>query len=128
MNSQNIQNIDQYIAMNTPQVQELLEQIRTAISQVAPTAIESIKYAMPTFEYYGNLVHFSACKSHIGFYPAPSGIVAFSNQLSQYKCTKGAIQFPFTLPLPINLIKEIVIFRMNENHEKSLKMVRKKTK
>ncbi len=126
MNSQNIQNIDQYIAMNTPEVQELLKQIRTAISQVAPMATESIKYAMPTFVYLGNLVHFSACKSHIGFYPAPSGIIAFSNQLSEYKCSKGAIQFPYSKPLPLDLIKEIVKFRLQENEEKAHSKSKKK--
>lgn len=117
MVNQDIQNIDQYIDMFNAEIREFLHQVRTAIQEVAPLATECIKYAMPTYVYFGNLVHFSACKSHLGFYPAPSGIIAFNNQLTQYKCSKGAIQFPYNAPLPIGLIQEIVKFRLKENED-----------
>jgi uncharacterized protein YdhG (YjbR/CyaY superfamily) len=70
---------------------------------------------MPTFKLNGNLVHFAAYKNHIGFYPAPSGIEAFKRELSPYKWSKGAVQFPLDRPIPLDLVKKIVVFRVKEN-------------
>ena len=70
---------------------------------------------MPTFTLYGNLVHFAAHKKHIGFYPAPSGIEAFKDELSGYKGAKGSVQFPVDRPMPFDLIGRIVKFRAAEN-------------
>jgi uncharacterized protein YdhG (YjbR/CyaY superfamily) len=74
---------------------------------------------MPTFKLKGNLVHFAAYKNHIGFYPAPSGIEAFKKEIALYKWAKGSVQFPIEKPIPLNLIAEIVRFRVVENMEKS---------
>jgi uncharacterized protein YdhG (YjbR/CyaY superfamily) len=74
---------------------------------------------MPTFDLYGNLVHFAAHKNHIGFYPTPSGIDAFKNELSVYEGAKGSVQFPLNKPLPLKLIRKIVKFRVSENVEKA---------
>lgn len=112
-------NIAEYIGAFAPDIQERLEQLRTTIHAAAPDAQEAIKYAMPTFTLHGNLVHFAAFKNHIGFYPAPSGIEAFKKELSIYKTSKGAIQFPLDQPLPLNLISEIVQFRVAMNVEKA---------
>jgi uncharacterized protein YdhG (YjbR/CyaY superfamily) len=70
---------------------------------------------MPTFKLNGNLVHFAAYKNHIGFYSAPSGIEAFKRELSPYKWSKGAVQFPLDRPIPLDLVKKIVVFRVKEN-------------
>jgi uncharacterized protein YdhG (YjbR/CyaY superfamily) len=70
---------------------------------------------MPTFKLNGNLVHFAAYKNHIGFYPAPSGIEAFKRELSPYKWSKGAVQSPLDKPIPLDLVKKIVVFRVKEN-------------
>jgi uncharacterized protein YdhG (YjbR/CyaY superfamily) len=111
--------INEYIATFSPEVQHLLEQVRTTIQKAAPEAQEAISYAMPTFKLNGNLVHFAAFTNHIGFYALPSGNVAFQKELAQYKTGKGSIQFPFDKPLPLNLITEIVKFRIVENAEKA---------
>jgi uncharacterized protein YdhG (YjbR/CyaY superfamily) len=74
---------------------------------------------MPTFYLHGNLVHFAAYKSHIGFYPTPSAIEAFTAELSPYETSKGAIKFPIDQPLPWALIEQIVKFRINENQKKA---------
>ena len=95
--------------------------MRETIKKAAPDAEETIKYAMPTFTFHGNLVHFAAYKNHIGFYPAPSGIVAFENEMSAFKKSKGAIQFPLDQPLPLDLIVKIVTFRTNEQLQNKLK-------
>ena len=107
--------IDEYIMQFSPEVQKILEQLRQTIKDAAPEAEEKISYQMPTFYLFGNLVHFAAYKNHIGFYPSPTGIDAFKNELSQYKSSKGAVQFPIQEPLPLELIKKIVAFRVVEN-------------
>ncbi len=108
-------NIDDYIASFPQEVQVILEKLRQTIRQAASDATEKISYQMPTFYLNGNLVHFAAYKNHIGFYPAPSGIVAFQDELKKYKTSKGAIQFPIDEALPLALVKKIVAFRVQEN-------------
>ena len=113
--------IDTYISDFPEEVQMLLEQIRAAIRQAAPEAKETINYAIPTYTLNGNLVHFAAFKKHIGFYPGPTGIETFKNELSAYKGAKGSVQFPLDKPLPLDLITSIVKFRVKENMEKPSK-------
>ena len=107
--------IDEYIAQFTEDIQEILQQIRSVIKEAAPDATEKISYQMPTFFLKGNLVHFAAFKTHIGFYPVPSGIEKFKEELSQYKGGKGSVQFPLDKPMPLDLIRRIVLFRVEEN-------------
>jgi uncharacterized protein YdhG (YjbR/CyaY superfamily) len=111
----NFTTIDAYINSFPPDVQEILRSIRKTIQEAAPNAEEAISYQMPTFKLNGNLVHFAAYKNHIGFYPAPSGIEAFKDDLSQFKISKGAVQFPINDPVPLDLIGRIVKFRVKEN-------------
>jgi cellulose biosynthesis protein BcsQ len=102
-----------------PRDQEILEKIRKVIKEAAPEAEEKISYQMPAFVLRGNLVYFAACKNHIGFYPTPSGINAFKNELSEYKGAKGSVQFPLNKPIPYELIRKIVKFRVVENIKKA---------
>ena len=117
--------IDTYIAEFPANIQETLQKIRQVIHEAAPDAVEAIKYGMPTFVLHGNLVHFAAQKKHYGFYPSPSGIENFQNELAAYQCSKGAIQFPMDQPVPYETIRKITLFRVHENTEKALA---KKTK
>ena len=110
--------IDLYISTFPESTQLLLQQVREAIESVAKNAEQTIKYAMPTYVYYGNLVHFAGYKNHIGFYPTPSGLKAFQEEISRYKNSKGAVQFTLDQPLPLELIKKITLYRMQENEEK----------
>lgn len=114
--------IDAYIADFTENTQQALAQLRATIRQAAPHATETIKYAMPTFvQDGGNLIHFAAFKRHIGLYPAPVALEAFAAELSAYKTSKGAVQFPLGQPLPLGLITRIVQFRMAQVLGKKLK-------
>lgn len=108
-------NIDAYIARFDGVIQEKLQKLRLVIQENAPEATEKMSYQMPTFYLNGNLVHFAVMKNHIGFYPTPSGITAFEDQLGDYKHSKGAIQFPLDQPIPYALVAEIVKFRVREN-------------
>lgn len=112
------QNIDAYIAGFPPEVQERLAAIRAVVRDVAPEAREAIKYGLPTFILQGNLVHFGAFKHHIGFYPTPSGLEQFKDELTQFKSSTGAVQFPLDQPLPLDLIRQITAFRVQENTSK----------
>jgi uncharacterized protein YdhG (YjbR/CyaY superfamily) len=112
--------IDDYIALFPPDVQDLLERMRKTIKKAAPTAVETIRYQMPTFQLNGkNLVFFAAFKNHIGFYPIPSGITAFKKELSPYKQGKGSIQFLLDSPIPYDLVQKIAAYRVKEIMEKT---------
>jgi uncharacterized protein YdhG (YjbR/CyaY superfamily) len=118
--------IDEYIATFPEDVQKKLEELRATIKACAPDAEEKISYQMPTFALKGNLVHFAAYKNHIGFYPTPSGIQAFKQELSIYEGAKGTVRFPIEAPLPLELIGKIVKFRVAENLEKAEKKASKR--
>jgi uncharacterized protein YdhG (YjbR/CyaY superfamily) len=118
--------IDDYIRQFQPSVQEKLEKLRRVIKDAAPDSTERISYQMPTFYLHGNLVHFAAFKQHIGFYPAPSGIERFKEELAGYKSSKGAVQFPIDEPLPYELISRIVTFRVGENEKIKIRRETKK--
>lgn len=110
-----LKTMDQYIAGFPENIQTILQKLRTTIRLAAPEAKETISYQIPTFVLHGNLVHFAAYKKHIGFYPTPSGIEQFKNELSIYKNAKGSVQFPLDKPIPYRLISRMVKFRVKEN-------------
>ena len=109
--------VDEYIFGFPPDIRQYLEEIRHTIKIAAPVAEETISYAMPCYKLNGNLVYFAAFKNHIGFYPMPSAIREFREELSGYKSAKGSVQFPVGQPLPKDLITRIVKFRVVENME-----------
>jgi len=111
--------IDEYIAQFPEDVQRILAKVREVIRGSAPQAIEKISYQMPAFYLSGMLVWFAGYKHHIGFYPKGSGIEAFKEELSGYKWAKGSVQFPLDEPIPYELIRKIVKFRVAENLKNS---------
>jgi uncharacterized protein YdhG (YjbR/CyaY superfamily) len=109
----------EYFESFPPSTQKLLAQMRSIVLKAAPGAVETMKYGMPTLQLYGkNVVHYAAYAHHIGFYPAPSGLEAFKADISKYKHSKGAVQFPLDKPLPTALITRITKFRVAETHAK----------
>ena len=112
-----IKTIDAYMAQFPADIQDKLSAVRQTIKQAVPDATEKISYGMPTFYLKKNIVHFAAFKNHIGFYPAPQGIEAFADDLSSYKSSKGAVQFPLNKPLPLELISRIAAYRAEENRK-----------
>jgi uncharacterized protein YdhG (YjbR/CyaY superfamily) len=111
--------IDEYIATFPEEIQTILQEIRETIKAAAPDAEEKISYQTPTFALQGNLVHFAAFKNHIGFYPTPSGVEAFKEEIARYQSAKGSIQFPLDEPMPLDLITRIVKLRVAENLKKA---------
>ena len=110
--------VDEYIAQFPEDVQQILSKVRTVIKASAPAAKEKISYQMPCFYLKGSLVWFGGHTHHIGFYPTSSGIEAFKDELSGYKWSKGAVQFPLDQPMPYELIRRIVKFRVAEDQKK----------
>jgi uncharacterized protein YdhG (YjbR/CyaY superfamily) len=111
--------IDEYISTFPPDVQQIVEKLRKAIQDSAPNAKEAISYGIPAFKLNGDLVYFAAFKKHIGFYPrGPSAIEAFKEELSGYELSKGTIQFPLDQPIPVDLVKRIVKFRIQQNESR----------
>jgi uncharacterized protein YdhG (YjbR/CyaY superfamily) len=113
--------IDEFIAAFPTSTQEKLRKLRDTIRKAAPAATETIKYGIPTFVLNGNLVHFAGYERHIGFYPAPSGIVEFKKELAPYESAKGSVRFPLDKPIPFSLVTQIVKFRVAENMAKKSK-------
>lgn len=111
--------IDEYIKQYPNDVQEKLYEIRAIIKGVIPESVETISYKMPTFKINNQaVVYFAGFKSHIGFYPFPSGVEYFRKESKDYKTAKGSIQFPLDKPLPVDLIKKVVQFRVDELRNK----------
>lgn len=117
--------MDAYIAQYPPEIQEKLNELRKVIQESAPEATEKISWQMPTFYLHGNLIHFAVQKAHIGIYPGASGIERFAEELSAYKTSKGAAQFPFNKPIPFDLVRQIVAFRVAENKQWADEKVKK---
>jgi len=112
-------NIDAYLAEYPNDISERLNKIRMIIHSTIPEAVEKISWGMPTFTFKGKLlIQFAAHKAHIGFYPMPETIEAFKDKLTEYKTSKGGIQFPYKKNVPEELIAEIVLFRVKEVSEK----------
>ncbi|MFZ1730863.1 MAG: DUF1801 domain-containing protein [Bacteroidota bacterium] len=111
----NINSIDEYIDGFPEDIRNKLSEMRAAIGETAPDAVEVISYRMPAFHHNGVLVYFAAYKNHIGFYPTASGIAHFVDEFQGYTFSKGAVQFPLDKPLPLALIRKIVRFRLEEN-------------
>ncbi|GHT72872.1 hypothetical protein FACS189456_2520 [Bacteroidia bacterium] len=112
MATQTPKNIDEYIAVFPVEVQEIMSRIRATINGAAPEAQEKISWRMPTFTMKKILVQFGGFKNHIGFFPGPAAIEAFAEELTEYKTSKGTIQFPYKNPVPLELITKIVKYKM----------------
>ena len=119
------QNIDEYIAGFPPDIQEILEKVRTTIREAAPNAEETISYQMPAFKQHGNLVYFAAFKKHIGLFPPVTGDEALREEVAVYAGPKGNLQFPLSEPIPYALIGKIVKVRVREDLENAAAKAKK---
>ena len=114
MKSNQYKTIDEYIESFPIHIQSILSKLRQTIKESAPEVKETMSYGIPTFKLNVNLVHFAAYKNHIGFYPTPSAIDKFKEELSSYKQAKGSVQFPLNKSIPFDIVKKIVKFRVKQ--------------
>ncbi len=115
------QTITEYINAAPKEARKKLREMRACIRAAAPGATESLKWGMPAFSYRRILVTFAAFKNHIGFYPTPSAVKAFADELAKFTTASASIQFPLEKPLPLSLIRKITAFRVRESIEEDKK-------
>lgn len=111
--------LDAYLQRQPEGVRAILTKLRDTIQAAAPKAEATIRYQIPTFQHHGNLVHFAVWKTHVGFYPASSGIGQFAEELASYETSRGTVKFPLDRPLPLRLITRMVKFRVKENEARA---------
>jgi len=112
--------VEEYFSTLSPDVRDILEDLRKTIKQAAPKAEEVISYNMPAIKQGKVIVYYAAHKEHIGFYPTSSPMMVFKDQLAAFKTSKGAIQFPIDKPIPKKLVKDIVRYRLTQVQEKEI--------
>jgi uncharacterized protein YdhG (YjbR/CyaY superfamily) len=111
-------NVDAYIATFPENVQKILVRIRMTVIRAAPHAEETISYGMPAYRHKGRvIIYFAGYKNHIGVYATPLAHAAFQKELSGYKQGRGSVQFPLDKPMPLDLIKKMVQFRVKQQNE-----------
>jgi uncharacterized protein YdhG (YjbR/CyaY superfamily) len=113
--------IDEYIETFEPKIQKTLNEIRNFIKNEVPQASEKISYGMPTFFLDGNLIHFAAFKNHYSFFPSPSGINEFEKEIAPYRSGKGTLRFSMEQPIPYEIIRKVIQYRVAENLNKGKK-------
>ncbi|GEM54913.1 hypothetical protein B0A58_02905 [Flavobacterium branchiophilum NBRC 15030 = ATCC 35035] len=110
----NMLEVQDYLSNLPVEKQNVLQNFRIFLQDLLPMASETMAYGIPTFKYEKNIVHYAAFKNHLGFYPSPAVILHFQEELTAFKTSKGAIQFPFSEEIPLELVKKMVLFRLNQ--------------
>lgn len=112
-------NIDDYVALFSPEVRAILQKIRSTVKQAAPEAEETISYRIPAFKFHGILVYFAAFKNHIGLYPPVRGDAKLEKSVAIYAGEKGNLKLPLDRAIPYSLIEKIVKLRVKQNLSKT---------
>jgi len=112
-----VKDVDEYIASAPKDLQSKLKQLRKAIKDSAPKALEKISYGMPYYGYKGRLVYFAYFKNHIGLYIPTPVIEEHKKELKDYETAEATVRFPHKERLPIMLIKKLVKARIKKNEE-----------
>lgn len=99
--------IDEYISAQGDVARPVLAKVRTAIKEAIPDAEERIAWNMPTFWKKKNIIHFAAHKNHLGLYPGAEAIEHFKERLASYQTSKGAVQFQYAEPVPLDVVREM---------------------
>ncbi len=104
--------VEKYIANFSPKIQDNLNQLRSVFHEIIPNPVESIRYGIPAYQIGKHYLYFAAYKNHIGFYPV-YGLEEIENELISFrgKGTKDALHFPHKNPLPLDLIKKIILLK-----------------
>jgi uncharacterized protein YdhG (YjbR/CyaY superfamily) len=108
--------IDQYLATLSGGKRAALERLRKIIRAAAPKAEKCMSYQLPAFRQNGMLVAFGATTSHCAFYLMSSTTVeAHKEMIKGYDTSTGTIRFQANKPLPVALVRRLVIARIAEN-------------
>jgi len=107
--------VDEYIANESQGTQSILNKLRAIAKRLAPIAVESISFGMPTYKIGKKIIiQFYAAKNHIGVYPQAETVEAFASRLTEYKTIKHGISFPHNKPIPYDSIEEMIVSRVED--------------
>jgi uncharacterized protein YdhG (YjbR/CyaY superfamily) len=119
-NKTRFHSVEEYIAAQSPLTQQRLQELSDAVANAAPLAVPVISYNMPAYKYHGIVVYFAAHARHIGFYPGANAVTQmFADELAAYETAKGTVRFPMVEPVPVDLVRQIVEFRVAENEARA---------
>ena len=108
--------VDRYIDAAPEPARAMLIKMQAAIRSTLPKdAVEVISYRMPAFRLKKVLVWYAAFQDHCSLFPTAAVMDQFRDQLAAYKTSKGTVQFPLNKPLPVALIKKLVMARLEKS-------------
>lgn len=119
------QTVDDYIGAFPPQTQAILQAVRATVRQAVPGGTERISYRMPAVFLHGVVVYYAAFKHHLGVFP-PVDDAGLKTRLAPYAGPKGNLQFPYSSPIPYDLIAEVAMARLQANLSKVAEPGRRK--
>ena len=106
--------VEEYFEQVKEEKLEKLNELRFILKNVAPNAIEILKWGKPVFKSETILFAYSAHKSHLSFIPTGPALKPFQKELEPYKVNKDSVQFLYSKPLPVELIQKIAKYRKND--------------
>ena len=98
---------EDYVAKCSPEVRDLLEQVQSVVESEVPGAIRCIGYNMPAFKQQRIFFYFAAFKKHIGVYPPVTEDETVISATAQFRGPKGNLSFPYSQPIPLELIARV---------------------
>lgn len=108
--------VARYFESQPEKTREALTILRQCILAAAPAAEELLNYDIPAYALVPNgkrdqQVMIAGYRNHVGFYPHPTTIEHFAEELSGFKFGKGSVQFSLAEPIPRELVKRMVAYR-----------------
>jgi uncharacterized protein YdhG (YjbR/CyaY superfamily) len=94
-----------------------MEELRGLIRAVLPDGTtEQISYQIPSFRLDGKaVVWYAAFRRHLSLFPASDAMrAAVGEELEPYRTGKGTLRFPLGQPLPADIIRRAVAFRLGQ--------------
>jgi uncharacterized protein YdhG (YjbR/CyaY superfamily) len=112
--------IDTYLADVPADKRAVLEALRVRIRAIVPDAEEVISYGLPAFRVEDKVVvGFRANRDDYSLYPFGGGAAErFAQELEGRTLTSGSIHFTPDDPLPDDLLRRIIEWRIHANRER----------
>ena len=103
------QEVDQYLKNLAPDRRAALAKLRSLVFEVAPDAVETMKYRMPTYEYGdGVLCAFASQKHYMSLYMDTDIVEKHREELTGLSIGKSCIRFRKMNQLPLDTIRRML--------------------
>jgi len=113
--------VGDYLASRSPEEREVLLAMQAAILDAVPNAEAVISYQIPAYKADGWLFYISAHANHYSLSCPPPFFEGYAKELSAWKVSKSAVQFPKDQPVPLALISDMAKARARANRERAAK-------